>query len=153
MKDNVIQLRHVIDSYGEKLKHLNEEEFSLKPRPDKWSKKEELGHLVDSAHNNLRRFIVAQYETNPKIVYEQDRWVRLTDYENQPASDLVHLWLLLNYQLCYVLENMPAGAGERMCDTGKEEQKLHSIQWLAEDYVKHMLHHLHHILELEAVAY
>ena len=153
MKNTVIQLRNVIENYGEKLKHLNEEEFSFKPHRDKWSKKEELGHLIDSAHNNLRRFIVAQYEVNPKIRYEQDTWVRLLDYTDQNSSDLMHLWMLLNRQICYALENMSPEASERMCDTGKDQQKLYSLSWLAEDYVKHLLHHLHHILELEAVAY
>ena len=153
MKNTVAHLKNIIDEYGEKLKHLSEEEFSLKPGPNKWSKNEELGHIIDSAHNNLRRFIVAQYETNPKIVYEQDTWVRSTDYLHQPSSQLVHLWILLNQQICYVLDNMPSEAGERTCDTGKEKQELHPLNWLAEDYVRHLLHHLHHILELEAVAY
>jgi hypothetical protein len=153
MKNTIIQLRNIIENYGEKLKHLNEEEFSFKPRPDKWNKKEELGHLVDSAHSNLRRFIVAQYETNPKITYQQDAWVRLLDYSDQNTPDLIHLWILLNKQICYALENMPAEACERMCDTGKDQPQLRSLSWLAEDYVKHLLHHLHHILELEAVAY
>lgn len=153
MKNNIIQLKNIIDNYGEKLMHLSEEEFSLKPRPDKWSKKEELGHVIDSAHNNLRRFIVAQYETNPKIIYEQDVWVRSSDYLHQSASELVHLWVLLNHQICYVLENMSPEACERMADTGHEEQQLHSLTWLAEDYLRHLLHHLHHILELEAVVY
>ncbi len=153
MKNTVIQLRNIIDKYSEKLRLLTEEEFSLKPNPDKWSKKEELGHLIDSAHNNLRRFIVAQYEANPKIVYEQDTWVRLFDYLHQPAFQLINLWTLLNWQICYVLEKMPSDAGEKMCDTGRQKQELHSLNWLAEDYVKHLLHHLHHILELEAVTY
>ena len=153
MKNNIIELKNIFKNYGEKLKHLSEEEFSLKPRPEKWSKKEELGHLVDSAHNNLRRFIVGQYETNPKIIYEQDTWVRLADYQNQSASELIQLWMLLNQQICYTLERLPAEAGERMCDTGKDKQNLHSLNWLAEDYIKHALHHLHHILQLEAVAY
>jgi len=153
MKHTVSQLKNIIDEYGERLKHHSEEEFSHKPRPDKWSKKEELGHLIDSAHSNLRRFIVAQYETNPKIRYEQDAWVRLLDYADQNASDLVHLWILMNRQICYALENMSLEAAEKTCDTGKDQPVLHTLSWLAEDYVKHMLHHLHHILELEAVAY
>jgi hypothetical protein len=29
----------------------------------------------------------------------------------------------------------------------------HSISWLAQDYIRHMLHHLHQILQLEPVTY
>jgi hypothetical protein len=48
---------------------------------------------------------------------------------------------------------MSPDAAERMCDTGKEKQELRSLKWLAEDYIKHLLHHLHHILEMEAMEY
>ena len=153
MQNTTEQLRKIIDAYSEKLHQLSEEEFSSIPAVNKWSKKEELGHLIDSAHNNLRRFIVAQHETNPKITYEQDTWVRAADYLHLPPLHIIDLWLLLNRQICYVLEKMSAETGERMCDTGKEKPELHTLNWLAEDYVKHSLHHLHHILELEAVAY
>ena len=153
MKNTVTQLLNIVEEYSEKLRQLSEEDISLKLHADKWSKKEELGHLVDSAHNNLRRFIVVQYETNPKIVYDQDTWVRITGYAYQPSTQLINLWILLNLQICYVLEGISAEAGERMCDTGKENEQLRSLNWLAEDYVKHLLHHLHHLLELEAVAY
>lgn len=153
MKNTIIQLRNIIEEYGVQLRHLSEEEFCLKPRPDKWSKKEELGHIIDSAHSNLRRFIVAQYETNPKIGYKQEIWVRLLDYCDQNTADMIHLWILMNRQICYALENMTPEAGEKMCDTGGDRQELHSLNWIAEDYIKHLLHHLHHILELEAVAY
>src|SRR5438045_3585619 len=98
MKNTATNLRNIINEYGEKLKHFSEEEFSSKPNINKWSRKEELGHLVDSAHNNLRRFIVGQYETNPKIIYEQNVWVRVSGYSNQPSSQLIELWILLNTQ-------------------------------------------------------
>lgn len=153
MKDTIAQLRNLIDTYGENLKQLGEKEFSSRPAPNKWSKKEELGHLIDSAHNNLRRFIVAQYETNPKIVYEQDVWVRVSNYTAQSSVQLIELWKLVNTQIYQVLEKIHPEVGERTCDTGKEKTELRTLSWLAEDYLKHILHHLHHILEMEPVAY
>src|ERR1700752_1324542 len=99
MQNTIAQLKNIIDTYEEKLNKLNEKEFSSRPVVTKWSKKEELGHLIDSAHNNLRRFIVAQYETNPKIVYEQDVWVRVSDYAAQSHGQLLDLWKLLNTQI------------------------------------------------------
>ena len=153
MKNIVAQLKSIIDTYEAKLIQLADEELSFRLAPDKWSKKEELGHLIDSAHNNLRRFIVSQYETNPNIIYEQDVWVRAANYAHQPPAQLIGLWMLVNNQICHVLESLPPETGERMCNTGKEKPELHTLNWLAEDYIKHLLHHLHHILEMEAVEY
>src|SRR5258706_9891476 len=103
MKLVAIELGLIIHKYEEKLKCLDEKEFSRKPAPDKWTKKEELGHLIDSAYNNLRRFIVGQYETAPNIVYKQNEWVKAANYNSQQAADLILLWCLLNKQICEVI--------------------------------------------------
>jgi len=153
MKKIVTQLSTVILDYSKKLHQISEDDFSHKPVPEKWSKKEELGHLIDSAHNNLRRFMVAQYEENPKIVYNQNFWVEGANYQHQSSSDLVMLWKLLNLQVAEVLKKMPEKNFSKSCDTGKEKIELRSLEWLAEDYVKHLKHHLHHILALEVIPY
>src|SRR5688572_27029542 len=91
MNQIAARLEQAINEYLPKLKLLPEQVVSKKPSPNKWSKKEILGHLVDSAQNNLRRFIVAQYEDNPKIVYRQDDWVRTNNYQNAVFEDLINL--------------------------------------------------------------
>ena len=139
----------IINDYTPKLKQTDPGEFSDKPFPLKWSKKEMLGHLIDSAQNNIRRFVVAQHEKEPHIVYAQDNWVMAADYRNYPNEDLVNLWVLLNKHIVIILKNLPAGAEKRKVKTGE----LHTIEWLAEDYNKHLLHHLHQVLNLEDVPY
>lgn len=149
MQKSIQQLQSIVDGYTKLLNHLPEDKWLYKPNPSKWSKKEVLGHLIDSAQNNIRRFIVAQYENNPKIVYAQDTWVAAANYQNYITLDLIDLWALLNKHICIVLQHIPAGAEERLSETPEP----HSIKWLAADYNKHLLHHLHHILDLEPVAY
>jgi hypothetical protein len=153
MKETAIELGLILRKYEVRLRQLDEEEFSEKPSPEKWSRKEELGHLIDSAHNNLRRFIVGQYSWSPKIVYDQDAWVRISHYQNQKSEDLISLWVHLNKQIFVLIRNMPENVQARFCDTGKEKEELHTLKWLARDYVKHLLHHMHHILHLEPVVY
>ena len=153
MKEAIDHLRKIISEHSEMLQQISEERFSQKPTPEKWNKKEELGHLIDSAHNNLRRFMVAQYEENPKIVYDQNLWVEAGNYNFQHSSDLIELWRSLNVQVCEVLQKMPEPIYKKNCDTGKGKIELHSLEWLAADYVTHLLHHLHVILDLEPVAY
>ncbi len=153
MKNIISELEKIISTYSEKLSDVNAQDAGKKANPDKWSPKEELGHIIDSAHNNLTRFVLGQYLENPKIVYSPDEWVRLNDYQNSDFSELVSLWILMNKKLISVLRTMPANAYNRMCDTGRQSSELHTLQWLAEDYVKHLMHHLHHLLGMEEIKY
>ena len=147
MEKTIKELQQIIDAYSQKISAIPEAEFSNKYAPNKWSKKEVLGHLTDSAQNNLRRFICGQYDTTPsKIVYEQDFWVNANNYQGKESSDVILLWRLINGQICSVLRTMPTANYTRSCDTGKKGEQLHSLQWLAEDYVKHLKHHLNQII-------
>lgn len=147
MEKTIKELQQIIDMFSQKISAIPEAEFSAKHAANKWSKKEVLGHLTDSAQNNLRRFICGQYETTPpKIVYEQDFWVQAIGYQEKRSSDVILLWRLVNDQICSVLQTMPASNYNRMCDTSKQTEQFHSLQWLAEDYVKHLKHHLNQII-------
>jgi hypothetical protein len=147
MKSTVSELNHLIESYSFKIGSISDKEFSAKPLPDKWSKKEVLGHLIDSAQNNLRRFICGQYEPTPsKIVYDQDFWVNANGYQAMEKENVIRLWALVNTQIGTILTNMPKENYSRTTDTGKTKVDLHSLEWLAEDYVKHMKHHLNQII-------
>lgn len=147
VKQVAAELREIVTSYSTAFTTLAEADFSDKPRPEKWSKKEIVGHLVDSAHNNLRRFIVGQYEsTPPHIVYDQDFWVKANDYQNMTSLDVIVLWTLVNFRICAVLEAMPEENYSKKCNTGKGAAQLYTLEWLAADYVKHMKHHINQII-------
>jgi hypothetical protein len=140
-------LNKIIGEYSLKLNSIAESEFSAKPNPGKWSKKEVLGHLIDSAQNNLRRFICGQYESTPsKIAYDQDRWVEMNDYQHAKSEEIIALWVLMNKRILATLEKMPSSSYSKNSDTGKESVSLHSLEWLAEDYVKHLKHHVNQII-------
>lgn len=150
MMQNIIsQLEQTIAEYTPLLTQIPKAEFAAKPLPHKWSKQEILGHLIDSAQNNIRRFVVAQYEEKPFIKYAQNNWVAAANYQNYDINDLLALWALLNKHICKLLKNMPPDIAGRLCDTGE----LHTLQWLANDYNKHLLHHLRQLLNLEEIAY
>lgn len=146
MKEVTSELEFIISIFSNRISEIPELEFSAKPSLDKWSKKEVLGHLIDSAENNLRRFICAQYESQPKIRYEQNFWVEANDYRNAPSYEVIENWKLINHKICRVLSSMPRGNFSKTCDTGKDTPNLHSLDWLAIDYVKHLKHHLNQII-------
>jgi hypothetical protein len=143
----VQELRGLIQEYTRKINGISEKDFFDKPNPKKWSKIEVLGHLIDSAQNNLRRFVCGQYETTPPlIVYDQDFWVQANHYKSAKKDSIIQLWGLMNERICDILETMPPGNYEKECNTGRDLTQLHSLKWLAGDYVKHMKHHLNQII-------
>ena len=147
MQTTTGELQQIVAVFSEKIRMIPETEFSKKPLPNKWSKKEVLGHLIDSGQNNLRRFICGQYETRPpRIRYDQDFWVAANGYQAMRKDDVLALWILINGRIGHVLENMPAENYHRTCDTGSQHSDLRSIEWLAMDYVKHLKHHLNQII-------
>lgn len=117
-------------------------DWEHKPAPGKWSNKEIIGHLCDSAQINLQRFIRCTYEEGFKLIYEQDEWVAAQHYQEMPVADLLRLWTLLNLQIARVLDNYPANRWQAQCDNNKNEVTLHTVEWLAQDYLKHLEHHL-----------
>jgi hypothetical protein len=139
-------LKMAITDSLEKFKAIPETAWSEKSRPEKWSKKEILGHLVDSAMTNLRRFVYSQFRQNERIIYLQDEWVAAQNYQQADTRELITLWELLNLQIVRTLENIPPGKLSNTCDTGNPGPELHTLQFLADDYVVHMKHHLSQIL-------
>mgnify|MGYP003597480034 CR=1 FL=1 len=61
IEDSIQRLEYLIDKIPDMIVKISDSEFSHKPMPNKWSKKEILGHLIDSASNNHHRFIRSQY--------------------------------------------------------------------------------------------
>lgn len=149
MKVIIELLEKITEDYAQRLCELSEEDISCESAPGKWSGKEYLGHLVDSAQNNIRRFVVAQYESKPHIIYNQDKWVEAAGYRNYPTEDLINLWVLLNKHIVIILKRLSCDMEEKEVMT----ESVRTIKWLAADYNKHLLHHLHQILKMTPMNY
>ncbi len=119
-------------------------ELEEKKGANRWSKKEIIGHLIDSAANNHQRFIRSQYEHTPTIVYGQNQWNALNHYQSLEAGHVIALWTLYNRHLLEVIKRMPLEHLAKECNTG--EEKPFTLQFLIEDYVVHMEHHLQQII-------
>jgi hypothetical protein len=143
MEEVALELSEVINAFVNST--LESIDWSYKPSPEKWSAKETLGHLIDSAQINLQRFVRCTYEEKFKLIYYQDEWVSAQRYQETAINDLVGLWRLLNQQIVRVLANYPEDRLQAQCDTGKAAPSLHTVQWLASDYIVHMNHHLNQI--------
>ncbi len=146
MIENAIQrLEKIIREVPRKLLQISKEDFEAKPNPLKWSKKEILGHLINSAANNHQRFIRARYEEIPSIKYNQDKWNALHGYQELDLTHLIQFWTIYNQHMLEVIKRIPKSDLQKLCNTGGEEN--HTLVFLIEDYVDHLEHHLDVVLK------
>lgn len=140
--NSIERLRFLCETIPDLLEQIDEEAFSQKEQINKWSKKEILGHLIDSATNNHQRFVRAQFETNPEIVYDQTNWNTFSFYQQMDSRNLIKFWLTYNQHLIRLIENMPKESLSRTCLIAGN---FLSLQFLIDDYVVHLEHHLKQI--------
>jgi DinB superfamily len=135
---HVVELRAVVSASAPRLQALSHRS-ALRAAPGKWSAREILGHLVDSATNNYERFVRAQAEDHFSVTeYSQEDWVRIGRYQDANWDDLVTLWRTFNLQIARVMEGTPEAALSRRLTDGKAV----TLRELMIDYVRHLKHHL-----------
>ena len=141
------RLESYIKTIPAQLKRFSDEELLNKPAPGKWSRQEILGHLVDSAINNLKRFTEIQFLPQPYIVvsYQQNDLVGVNNYQKLPLDHLSRLWEVLNEQIVYVVKNIPLEKLEYPVDPQYENGEMKTLGWIICDYVAHMEHHFKQI--------
>ena len=144
------QLEKHIESFPVKLKQFSSAELLNKPVPGKWSKQEIVGHLIDSAINNLKRFTEIQFLSPPFsiISYKQNELVIVNEYQNLPLDHLLDLWQALNRQIVFVVRKIPAEKLNYPVDPQYENNELKTLGWIICDYVAHMEHHFRQIFSL-----
>lgn len=140
----IFRLLHLCDTIPPLLREIDAQEFSAKPHPEKWSKKEIMGHLIDSATNNHQRFIRAQFENIPFIVYNQVEWAEKSYYQQLDSDRIITFWEAYNRHLASILRHIPVE--KMMCKVDRGEEEPKTLQFILEDYVSHMEHHLRQIL-------
>ena len=134
-------LREAIDAAKPRLLSITDSRASEKPYRDKWSIKEILGHLVDSASNNHQRFVRMQELSNiGKFAYEQLHWVNSQHYRSETWDDLVHIWYFYNKHLAHIIGHIDPKSLDNVCDM--DYGKPMTLEFVAKDYVKHLQHHL-----------
>lgn len=156
------RLRAVVDAAEPQLLALDEPRLSRPRAGGKWSPREELGHLVDSASNNHQRFVRAMFQDDLVFAgYAQDAWVAAQDYRHAPWPEVVTLWAAFNRHLARLMACVPAAERERP----RARHNLHEIAWrtvppdrpatlayFMADYIGHLEHHLRNILGPELLA-
>lgn len=137
------RLQKNITDIPSKFLSFSEDELGKKPAPDKWSKKEILGHLIDSAANNHQRFVRAQFEEEPFKFnsYQQDDWVKVQKYNAVDTESLVSLWKIYNQHILWIISNFDENKLESKWLMEDNEVSGETIFFLIKDYIDHMDHH------------
>jgi len=157
MDQFVENFRETILQAAERLSQISEEQ-SAKPLADgKWSSKEVIGHLIDSASNNHARFVRAQFEQELVFPgYDQEQWVAIQRYGDEPWDQLIALWKHYNLHLSHVVSvsdetsrRQPRAKHnlDRIAFKTVSSDQPATLEYFMRDYVDHMQHHLRQILE------
>lgn len=138
------------------LRDMTEETASSSYAPGKWTRKEVLGHLIDSAANNHARFVTAQFSDELVFAtYEQDQWVKIQNYKDASWDALITLWVAYNKHILYVIDSIheeiltePREVHnlDEICFNKPPEDEPQTLEYLIEDYFDHMQNHLMQIL-------
>jgi hypothetical protein len=119
---------------------ISEAEASVPEREGKWCAKEVIGHLIDSAVNNLGRIVRLQIEAGQSLPgYEQVAWVRLEHYAEREWAQVLALWFALNEHVAWTVAHVEMA---RLANRGVVAGEALTLGFLIEDYVAHMEHHL-----------
>ncbi len=147
MKATAHRLQHLLEKGLEYIQNTDEEILRRKISPEKWSKKEILGHLIDSGINNLQRFTEIQYEAKPYQIrrYKQDELVRANSYQQADMDKLGDLWKSVNLRIQDVMLLQTDRTLAYSIDLGNGD--LVDLAFLIRDYVDHLEHHLHQIFD------
>ena len=132
------------------LRAISDQSAQTKPSDKGWSKKQELGHLIDSALNNRVRFVKAALEGQfDGPGYDGNGWVDLGGYAEMRWAGLIDLWKMSNEALAPLIDRIPKERLSAPCHVGGAPPV--TLEFVIEDYILHMQHHLDHILSREVV--
>jgi hypothetical protein len=138
------QLKNLIARTGRELVAFTDSEAAQPAISGGWSRKQVLGHLIDSASNNHQRFVRALLQDELRWPnYDQAGCVRVQHYQDASWSNLVELWTSFNLLLAHVLSRVPEAKRNTQCLIGDNPSM--TLEELAKDYLVHMEHHLDQI--------
>lgn len=145
MQDITRELSSITESAAASLLKLTEAESELRTAEGRWSRKEILGHLIDSASNNHQRFVRAQLTDDLSLPgYEQKAWVESQSYQTAGWPGLVELWRAYNLHLAHLIAHIPEAKLSHRVTVGQAQPV--TLEFLIRDYLRHLKHHLAQLL-------
>ncbi len=149
MKELSEKLLSLIDAVEPRLREVSPAESEKPILPGGWSRKQVMGHLIDSASNNHQRFVRACLQESLDFPsYDQEGNVRVQSPQEADWLLLIALWAAYNRYLAHVLARLPNSKLETICRIGSGRPA--TLGFVATDYVAQMLHHLQQIRAVDS---
>ncbi|KIC02103.1 hypothetical protein OA88_10240 [Flavobacterium sp. JRM] len=144
MQNAIYKFEKLLHENSEYLRSLDNETLENK-LPEKWSKKEILGHLVDSSIHNLVRFTEINYLPKPynHRPYNQKDLVTINQYQTMEMEELIQLWYSINKQIIRLFKSVDEKALDY--EILLSDGTMINLDFLMKDYVEHLEHHINQI--------
>jgi len=144
MKEQSASLLAAVDAAEPLLRAIGDTESAKPILAGGWSRKQVLGHLVDSVSNNHQRFVRAALQDTLSFPnYEQVTWSQVQCPQEAEWETLIALWTSYNRYLAHVIAHLPASKLDVVCKIGSNEPV--ALRLVVVDYLRHLLHHLRQI--------
>ena len=144
MRELSDQLRRLVEAAEPALRQIPESDSMSPALPGGWSRKQVLGHLIDSASNNHQRFVRAMLQSSLDFPgYDQQGNIRVQAVQEADWVLLISLWAAYNRYLAHLIAHIPPSQRDIPCRIGAGEPI--TLGFLASDYLTHLRHHLRQI--------
>ncbi len=145
MQETAKKLREILKFVLPLLRAVSENDASARPDRDKWSKKEILGHLVDSACNNQQKFVRTMAGSGINFVgYQQNHWVDSQKYGDARWLELIDFFNAYNLHIAHIIEHVEP---ELLANTITiDSSGPFTLEFIMKDYVEHLVHHIKQVL-------
>jgi hypothetical protein len=139
------RFRNEIARAAERLEAVTEERARQTYRDGSWTRKQVMGHLLDSASNNHQRFVRASLQDEyVGPTYDQPAWVDRIGWGELPWEQLLRYWKTYNEVLVRIVSRIPREKYGVRC-TILDYPREYTLETLIVDYLDHMNQHIDQI--------
>ncbi|MEL6390677.1 MAG: DinB family protein [Bacteroidota bacterium] len=134
-------LHDALDQITTYVNSQTEDTMSYKSSQDHWSKKETIGHLIDSGLYNLLRFAEIQFQSRPYHIsaYQQRELVEANRYQDSLIDEMLALLIAVNRRILTIVDCYTDDMLDLPIITPENEKA--DLRFLVKDYVDHFVHH------------